>query len=140
MIPEFRGLYKTDRSWVYGSYIHCEVYGDIIKPFDSLIEYDVIPETVGQYIGLKDTTQGHAKIFVHDIVEWDDASKGEYWRRAKVICGPEGYGFEILPSSPTGTPGDIFWMANFIYCPDTNRDGNVLRVIGSQIIYHCSSE
>jgi len=43
---KFKGKRKDNGEWVYGSYIHCEIDGDSIKPFDSLIQYDVVPETV----------------------------------------------------------------------------------------------
>ena len=87
MIPEFRGLYKPTRSWVYGSYIHCEIYGDMIKPFDSPTEYDVIPETVGQYTGLKD--RGGQKIFVGDKIinkrKLGDVGEVVFWNGAFCV-------------------------------------------------------
>ena len=66
MSAEFRGLRTNGGGWVYGSHIHCEIDGDMIKPFDSLIEYDVIPETVGQYTELDDLNE--KKIFAGDKI------------------------------------------------------------------------
>jgi uncharacterized phage protein (TIGR01671 family) len=96
---EFRGLRKDGKGWVYG---------DLLRPHDGNsstyimqrngIEVEVLPETVGQFTGLKD--KNDKKIFDGDIVEqvvgeysmsieWDNeiASWGMCFRLPE--CDPE---------------------------------------------------
>jgi len=56
MIPEFRGL-TNNGQWVYGSVLFTKNPDRAaIFPWDrpGMIPMDIIPETVGQYIGVKD--------------------------------------------------------------------------------------
>jgi len=78
---KFRGKRKDNGEWVYGDFfikripvltgIHKTVY--IIRNRDSGKEYEVIPQTVGQYIGRKDDSHMSKNkcidIYEHDILK-----------------------------------------------------------------------
>lgn len=56
-VIKFRGLRTDGKGWVYGYYYHNEMTGKhIIHSVNSFESYmnEVIPETVGQFTGLKD--------------------------------------------------------------------------------------
>jgi hypothetical protein len=80
------------------------------------------------------------EIFDGDIVKWDDASNGKYWRVAEVVWDKKGqWAYKIIPhrcincfkQSLVMWKEDVFGMGNFIYTPDCSIDGNVLEVIGN---------
>lgn len=79
---KFRGKCKKTGEWVYGNYHHCtDYYGTKIdKHYISEInstyehgeqqDYEIIPETLGQYIGLKDI-HTNKEIYEGDLVKRD---------------------------------------------------------------------
>lgn len=102
----FRGKRKDNGKWAYGYlYIRNDGQYEISfysKYFDSeRFTYDVIPETVGQYIGLTD--KNGKKIFEGDIlrrayhphedvaIEWSDGSF-----RFREVNKPKDYGYSCV--------------------------------------------
>lgn len=59
-VTKFRGISYTTGDWVYGYFIkaitgYCEiVYQDELSPLHGFIKHHVIPESVGEFIGLLD--------------------------------------------------------------------------------------
>ena len=112
---EFRG--KTAKGeWVYGVYykqehfygdeeeVHCIITTKDVLSNDLGLDYEeVIPETVGQYVGIKD--KNGKKVYVGDIV------KDEYGRIMEVVWREKFAKFAFKLIKTTGAT----WTENFLY-------------------------
>ena len=119
--PEYRGKRVDNGEWVYGNYhaneakdTHFILIPYILKwhpnaPEITCVGYNVIPSTVGQYTGRKDTHEN--KLFGGDIVsgKWPYASKGVIvWDNAR--CG-----FFIKPMNAMGKASyDPYYKMNSV--------------------------
>lgn len=70
----FRGKRADNNEWVYGYYIVRKIWQSTVhiirtkdNGFDSYNEYEIDPETIGQFIGLTDKNE--EKIFEGDILK-----------------------------------------------------------------------
>jgi len=87
----FRGKRVDNGTWAYGDLLHCDDEMEIDS--ESLGENGgyIIPETVGQYTGLKD--RNGTRIFEGDILEGDledNLDPGAKWRSV-VVWGKFGW-------------------------------------------------
>lgn len=141
---KFRGVRIDNGEIVYGYYVKstAAILGIDVPLAVARICHVIIadgeffhikPETVGQFTDLLDS-QG-VEIWEGDVVRWDDASKGRYWRVAEVVWHEVGaWCYRTIPGLCAGALTSYsadFKMGSFIYTPDSSKYGNVLEVLGN---------
>lgn len=127
----FRGKRKDTNCWEIGSYMSDGVSRSFINGF----EYEVFPETVGQYTGWNDIHQ--TKIFENDVIEFFNGITSHryliWWHR-------EGNMMTAVPLNGMTFNGSDYWNGNYplfeysTFCLmmfDPYGDFQDIRVVGN---------
>ena len=126
---KFRGKSENNGEWLYGGIEinvqkHFAIIYDERTPYDN--EYSVIPESVGQYTGLKD--DNGREIFEGDILKLQLVGD-EYHKTVRVEFGNPNcaydWGYQIVPF------GNFPYRKDILLWIETETDRVKVNVIGN---------
>ncbi len=123
----FRGKDRFDGEWYVGSLTHDRKYGNcfIEVCVHQGITKEVIPETVGQYTGLKD--KNGTRVFEGDILSgYLDELFPEEESRYEVIW--HDYGWHIRSNGLLDTPDNDWLKENFEVIGNIHDNPELLEV------------
>ena len=129
----FRGMSIKSGEWLVGDYIrnrglHFIAPPGIADPQKTWEDFEIFPDTLGQFTGLKDK-EGR-DIYDGDVVKWDDMSGGKDWRFAVVRIDPDII-FDCSPVKAvcgvTNSTDYVFHYGRLLY----QQTYNFLTVIGN---------
>ena len=79
----YQGKRKDNGEWVQGDLIHRQIWASLLciirvsdDGFDNYEEYEVDPETVSEFTGLRD--KNGKRIFEGDIINYEDGDPSDY--------------------------------------------------------------